>query len=175
MATPRVSVLTVLFVILTLTGCDFVADEETLVVEEEVDFRFEFSTEGDVGESVTVQSNATVDIDDVLFAEGYTRDDVAAASIRWVEINRIQPTGTNLDVFDSMELALTASGISPSVQASSDDLPADNSVRLDLQTTSVTQIVRQSAFGARLTVVPSVAEDYVLEAVVNLRIELEGI
>lgn len=171
----RFQALPFLVALLLLPACDFLGEDETARFDKEVEFRFEFSTDGDVGEAVTTQSMSTVDIEDELFAEGYSREEVASATIRSVTVERLQPVGTGLNVFDEMELSLTASGVNVPTHARTDDLPSSSSVQLDVAAAAVTAVVREPAFGARLTVVPTIEEDFVLEASVNLSIDVEGI
>lgn len=159
---------------LVLAGCDFVGDDEPLVVQKEVDFRFQFSTEGRVGETVTVPSTETLSLDDILFGEGYTRDDVAVANLRSVSVERVQPVGTDLDVFESIALSLTASGVTVPTHAQSDNLPADDTANLSVSAPGVSDVVREEQFGARLTVVPAIEEDFVLRAVVEMRIDIDS-
>lgn len=164
-----------LVALLLLPACDFLGEDETARFDKEVEFRFEFSTHGELGNSIVVQSDSTLNIDDELFAEGYTRDEINNAAIRSVMIRRIQRVGIDLDVFDSIELSLTADGVTVPTHAQADDLPSSSSVQLDVAAAVVTAVVRERAFGARLTVVPTIEEDFVLEASVNLSIDVEGI
>ena len=169
----RAAALAVLM-LFVLTGCDVVGDDEPLVIREEVDFRFEFSTDGQVGETMSVQSNGVINLDDVLFDEGYTRDDVAIANLQSVTVERVQPVGTDLDVFESIELSLIAQGVNVPTHAESDDLPSDDSAELTVTAPGVSEVVWEEEFRARLTVVPTIEEEFVVRAVVAMRIDIES-
>ena len=164
-----------LVVLVALPACDFVGEEETLQLQKTVNFRFEFSTDGSVGDPMTQNADGTINIDDVLFDEGYTRDEIVVATIRSVTIQRIQPVGTNLDVFDRIDFSLVASGVNVPTHATSSSLPSNDSASLSVSSPAATAVLRRGEFGARITVVPTIEEDFILQATVSLRIDVEGI
>ncbi|GEM_PF-5755847 len=172
MRLQRLAPISFILALLVLPACDFAGDDETLAFDKEVQFRFEFST--DEGEEVIVTSTTNINIDDVLFGEGYERADIMSASIRSVTVERVQPVGTNLDVFDSISISLQAGGASPT-HASSNNLPASSTASLSVASAGVTNIVKSPTFGARLTALPTITEDFVLTARVTLSISVQGI
>src|SRR5690606_42123195 len=110
MRLQRLAPISFILALLVLPACDFAGDDETLAFDKEVQFRFEFST--DEGEEVIVTSTTNINIDDVLFGEGYERADMMSASIRSVTVARVHHVGTNVDVFDSISISLQAGGAS---------------------------------------------------------------
>lgn len=175
MRLSRFTPILMLLVLVVLPACDFVGDEETLQLQKNVNFRFEFSTDGSVGETMTVNAEETVNIDDVLFDEGYTRDEIATANIRSVSVERIQPVGTDLDVFDRIDFSLVASGVNVPTHATSSNLPSDDAASLSVSAPGVSEVLWRGVFGAEMSVVPTIEEDFILDATVSLRIDVEGI
>lgn len=162
---------------LVLSACDTVGPG-TITLQKDLDFRFEFSTSGtDAGEELDINASGSINFDDVLAAEGFSKGDIIRVEVRSVQLDRIAPPGTMLDVFERLAFSVTASGSTVPTIAEIEDPPSSRDADLSLRVTDITQAVRQPTFRGRLTVVPrsSDAEEYVLTATIDLAVEVEGV
>lgn len=158
-----------------LSGCDTLAEDDRPQFERTVSFRFEFTAEGgSVGDDVEATSTQVVDLDDVLEGFGYTKGDVISVRVLDAELNLVQPAQLDLTAFSEASLALSASGGSEQAVAQSSALQGDRA-SLSVTGSAVTGIVTAPTFSAVLRVVPTLAEQFVVTASVDLGIEVEGI
>lgn len=160
-----------------LAGCDSVGGD-VLTFREEVDFRFEFTTDGvSAGEEIVVRSVGNVDFDDFLEDEGFTKGDLVVANIRSVTVERLTPAGTNLSNFERVAFSLVAEGLTVPTLAESEDLPEGREVELELLRPGVSEVLWQPEFAGRLIVVPATDEDeqYVLTATMDVSVQAEGL
>ncbi|MEX2400536.1 MAG: hypothetical protein WD423_07165 [Rhodothermales bacterium] len=162
---------------LVLAGCDTIGTE-SVTLRKDVNFRFEFSTEGrEAGTAFNVDAVGTVDFGEVIAPEGFTTDEIIAVNVHSVSVQRVTPVGTNLDAFDRIALALVASGVPTRTVAELEPVPSSREATLPIVRSDVTQLAVQPSFRGRLTVVPAATptEQYVLTARMEVVVEVEGV
>lgn len=169
-----------LYVGVASSGCDTLAPREPIVLpEKRVTFRFEFNSAGrSVGEPLEVVSNASADLADDLAREGFTKAEIISATVLSVELVRILPVGVNVSFLSEAGLALRSTGVARRTIARSTALPNDHRATIPVVDAGVTSYVTRPSFEAVLTGIPASLrpnEQYVLEATVRLRIEVEGV
>lgn len=164
-----------------LQGCDtLVEGDETLILQpKNVTFRFEFSSDDlTPGTPIVVQAVQGADLGSALQADGYTKNDVVAARVTAVQLRRVNPLSFNLGALDGVVLRIQSQGLSSVGIGSLPNPPSTNNASMNLgPTRNVEQYVRQASFNGSLEFVPTAlpADDYVLEAVVEITIEVEGV
>lgn len=164
-----------------LYGCDtLLEDDETLILQpKNVTFRFEFSSDDlTPGQSIVIPSVQAADLGSALQADGYAKSDVVSARVTAVQLRRVNPLQFNLGSIDGVVLRVQSQGVSAVGIGSLADPPSSNNAPMNLgPTRNVEQFVRQTNFSATLEFVPTVlpADDYVLETVVELTIEVGGV
>ncbi len=167
---------------LVLAGCEAAGNERLTLPDIEVTFRFEVNGNALTdGQAHTATATNTVDLTPALQQRGgYTKSEVVAATVTAAELERIQPTLTDLSaLLSEVRVLLTASGLSDLEVASRAGLPDDEVATLSTRSsTDIAAFVKNPAFGAKLRLVPNQpepTETYIYEVRLTLRVQVEGI
>ncbi len=168
--------------LLLLAGCESVTSERLTLPDIEVTFRFEVNGNALTdGQAHTVTATNTVDLTPALQQRGgYTKKEVVAATVVAAELERIQPTLTDLDaLLREVRVLLTAEGLTEREVAVRTGFPADETASLSPRSdTDVAAFVKKTALGAKLQLVPlqpDPSETYIYEVRLTLRVQVEGI
>ncbi|MDQ7040895.1 MAG: hypothetical protein Q9M35_08130 [Rhodothermus sp.] len=168
--------------VLLLAGCESVTSERLTLPDITLSFRFE--VDGSVltdGQPYTATAINTADLMAALQQRGgYTKNEVVAATVTAAELERIQPTLTDLSaLLSEVRVLLTASGLSDLEVASRTGFPDDEVATLSTRSSrDIAAFVKSSAFGAKLRLVPrqpDPTETYIYEVHLTLQVQVEGI
>lgn len=137
-------------VILLLPGCDVVEEPgEEVILDRAVTFRFEVDA-GAIGDGqVEVISTGTADLSGNL--SGFTPDEVVSAMVEGVELERVQPPGTNLnEIISNPRLYLVADGLSETLIAQAGEMPASVRTQLEVSQNQLAAFIRKPVFRSEL-------------------------
>lgn len=162
--------------LLVLAACDTVAPEPITLPVRDVTFEFAFRSDTLGGGEIVVASANRANLAGQL--EGFSKEEILAAEVVSVELERIEPPLTNLDaLLTSAALELTVDGGAPRTVGTASSLPADFEADLTPSGGDVGAVLRAPSFGARLRLVPRTLPDdrFEFQVRVALRIEVEGV
>jgi len=168
------------FVVFSLQGCDAVDGGTIYLQPKEAVFRYAFSADDlQVGQTSVIPAISTVDLGDALLADGFSKGEVLTATISSVMLERINPIGVSLSFIDDVSVDLQATGVTNTSIADHSNLPDNRLATLTVRSgVDITGFITRPSFGSTLSILPAeivAGEEYVLEAKVSIRIEVEGV
>lgn len=185
---PLRSALLVLVVGLTaLSGCDSaLTDPDVVILTHELTrsgdgspVRFSFDADDvTVGQSTVLRCGCTVDLDPWLASQGFSRDDLVAATVQSATLTKISPPLERLDFLDSAVLRFEAAGLQATEVATRSVFPDAIDVALNpVAGRSVLAFASRDEFEPVLVIEAADLQAgalYELDVEVTLRLELEG-
>ena len=166
--------------LLVLAGCDTTSEPVVLFYTETVGFDFTSETAMMMGQVTSISGDRRIDLTEKLGREGFSKAEVLAAFVESAELDIQAPIGVSLDFLNEAVLQIEASGLSETTVATESDPPATSDPSpMDVRAgTNIGSYVAASNFGLVLQIDPAEledAQDYELEVMVRIRVELEGV
>lgn len=167
-----------------LPACDTAGIDDGLLTlpERDVTFRYQFTVEEPVGggnpqPTISAISQSRVDLGELIVAEGFTKDEVESVTITEMELRRVQPTGATLSsLIRGIDVLLDPAGLSPVSVGGLSPIIGGSSAELNVDRSDITLLTANTAdFGTRIVVDGPIAEMYVLEITMRLRIEVSDV
>jgi hypothetical protein len=169
---------TALFV---LPGCDFGADDETISIQDDVVFRFEFEADDvTVGEPFEVTSSATQSVQAALANQGFDVDQVISARTLGGVAEVLFPLDAAISILDQLSVSVQAGDALSNVVVDNLAVPADepgDSINLTADATvDIGPQLREGSFSGVLMFVANTGlqpgESYELAVELQLSIEV---
>ena len=166
--------------LLVLAGCDTTSEPVVLSVTETVGFDFTSETAMMMGQVTSINGDGRIDLTEKLRRDGFSKAEVLGAFVESAELDIQAPIGVNLDFLNEATLQIEASGLSETTVATENDPPATSDpAPMDVRAgTDISSYVAAPSFGLILQIDPAELEDgqdYELEVVIRIRVELEGV
>ena len=109
-----------------LAGCDFGADEETITLNDEALFRFQFNADDvERGEPFTVTSTGTESVQQYLASQGYTLEQLIAARVTDGVAEVLFPLDASVQFMNSIAIRFSADTALTGVVAELTEIPPE--------------------------------------------------
>ncbi len=162
--------------VFALSGCEVLEEVGVITLQPatvEMSFRFSNTL---TGISREVTSEETLNLDDLLADNQYTREEVVAARVTRASIRLTTPFQETLEAISDIEIALQSSQRGPDVVATLANPPADKNASMDVSGRAIGAYAENGPFQGVLSLVGAkdVDEDYLVFVTLTVEVDVEG-
>lgn len=135
-------------------GCDVPGPDNTITLTADKDLNFQFSSGNGATREMTLTSNESIDVSDVLQSQNFQKTAITSATIDQATVEIIFPGTVPIGFLSEARLSFAATGLTTTQVASQVVFPqgaSDKTVTLNIDATKdITSFVKAASFNGKL-------------------------